>query len=145
MTAGKKNQDEQDRLKQLAAFGPVFSDLGFCFEESQPVTGKGTMSEPLTFPWFDFTRRRVVRALRCWSRNADYIATLGIIKTVACSRACPPDPVNDVAVEPCLIKHGAGPQRTRHILNDLRKDFLPTDPSCFMTGNRVREPARIEV
>jgi hypothetical protein len=46
---------KQDQLKQLAAFAPIFRDSRFCFGEWQPMTGKGTLSEPLTTPWFKFS------------------------------------------------------------------------------------------
>jgi len=46
---------EQIRLKRLAAFVPAFRDPRTSFGKWHPVTGKGTLEEPLTSPWFELS------------------------------------------------------------------------------------------
>jgi hypothetical protein len=51
-----RNMDQDiDRLKRLAEFGPIFRDQNNAFGEWRPVTGKGTMEDPLIGGWFDMS------------------------------------------------------------------------------------------
>ena len=46
---------EQIRLKRLAVFAPAFRDSKTSFGQWHRMTGKGTLSEPLTGPWFELS------------------------------------------------------------------------------------------
>jgi Family of unknown function (DUF6508) len=47
--------DKRGRLKHLAAFGPILRDPATVFGAWHEMTGKGTMRNAYTFPWFEYS------------------------------------------------------------------------------------------
>ena len=44
---------DRERLKRLAAFGPIFRDPSSTFGTWHGMTGAGTLLEPAIMPWFE--------------------------------------------------------------------------------------------
>src|SRR5215468_303196 len=77
-----------------------------------------------------------------WSCNTDYIATLGGVAQP--SRASPSDLFDHAAVDPRLLKHGAGPQRARRILKNLaRACATPTSTRSITLHSPRRSPVAV--
>jgi hypothetical protein len=49
----RKPDQDDDRLKRLAAFAPTFRSPELVSGKWHPMTGQGTFEDPHTFPWFE--------------------------------------------------------------------------------------------